>query len=250
MALEPITRQEKIIAGKDLEPITRMEMFLKNFGGGASSWNDLKDKPFYAEVATIEHISGVTVTTVQVTDPTLSFAYAELPSFEMVEGNTYSVTFDGERYSNVAAKDNSSIVFGNFGIVNGNDTGEPFFVEYHDGDVTLYTAEAGTHTISVSGTAETVQTIAPKFMPKPNIVYNNNWQASLNSKQIFSELLNGRTVYFCVGASMDGNALYSVSEFAEDFVSFAGVNRYTRVYSVDQFGKVTATTYDLYSLKK
>ena len=34
MALEPITRKEKIIAGQDLEPITRMEMFLKNFGGG------------------------------------------------------------------------------------------------------------------------------------------------------------------------------------------------------------------------
>lgn len=34
MALEPITRQEKIIAGQDLTPITRMEMFLKQFGGG------------------------------------------------------------------------------------------------------------------------------------------------------------------------------------------------------------------------
>ena len=34
MALEPITRQEKIIAGQDLEPITRMEMFLKQYGGG------------------------------------------------------------------------------------------------------------------------------------------------------------------------------------------------------------------------
>lgn len=34
MALEPITRQEKIIAGENLTPITRMEMFLKNFGGG------------------------------------------------------------------------------------------------------------------------------------------------------------------------------------------------------------------------
>ena len=37
MALEPITRQEKIIAGQDLTPITRMEMFLKNFGGGGGS---------------------------------------------------------------------------------------------------------------------------------------------------------------------------------------------------------------------
>lgn len=33
MALEPITRQEKIIAGQDLTPITRLEKFLKNFGG-------------------------------------------------------------------------------------------------------------------------------------------------------------------------------------------------------------------------
>lgn len=37
MALEPITRQEKIIAGQDLTPITRMEKFLKNFGGGGGS---------------------------------------------------------------------------------------------------------------------------------------------------------------------------------------------------------------------
>ena len=35
MALEPITRQEKIIAGQDLEPITRMEKFLKQYGGGS-----------------------------------------------------------------------------------------------------------------------------------------------------------------------------------------------------------------------
>ena len=37
MALEPITRQEKIIAGQDLTPITRMEIFLKQFGGGGGS---------------------------------------------------------------------------------------------------------------------------------------------------------------------------------------------------------------------
>lgn len=53
MALEPITRQEKIISGQDLTPITRMEKFLKQYGGGsggATSWNDLTDKPFYKEV--------------------------------------------------------------------------------------------------------------------------------------------------------------------------------------------------------
>ena len=34
MALEPITRKEKIIAGQNLTPITRMEKFLKQYGGG------------------------------------------------------------------------------------------------------------------------------------------------------------------------------------------------------------------------
>ena len=35
MALEPITRQEQIIAGKELNPITRMEKFLKQYGGAS-----------------------------------------------------------------------------------------------------------------------------------------------------------------------------------------------------------------------
>lgn len=59
MALEPITRQEQIIVGKNLEPITRMERFLKEYGGGSgggtqSDWNQtdssaadfIKNKPF------------------------------------------------------------------------------------------------------------------------------------------------------------------------------------------------------------
>ena len=33
MAIEPITRKEKIIAGENLEPITRLEKFLKQYGG-------------------------------------------------------------------------------------------------------------------------------------------------------------------------------------------------------------------------
>lgn len=37
MALEPITRQEKIIAGQNLTPITRLEKFLKEYGGSGGS---------------------------------------------------------------------------------------------------------------------------------------------------------------------------------------------------------------------
>ena len=63
MALEPITRKEKIIAGQDLTPITRMEMFLKQHVGGGSvggvqpDWNQndetqpnyVKNRPVYQD---------------------------------------------------------------------------------------------------------------------------------------------------------------------------------------------------------
>lgn len=35
--LTPITREEKIISGEDLQPITRMECFLKKYGGGGNT---------------------------------------------------------------------------------------------------------------------------------------------------------------------------------------------------------------------
>lgn len=47
MELEPITRQEKIIAGQDLTPITRMEMFLKQFGGGGGGGGGSADAVLY-----------------------------------------------------------------------------------------------------------------------------------------------------------------------------------------------------------
>ena len=40
MALEPITRKEKIIAGENLQPITRLEKFLKEYGGSGGSGAD------------------------------------------------------------------------------------------------------------------------------------------------------------------------------------------------------------------
>lgn len=53
MALEPITRKEKIIAGENLEPITRMEQFLKKFGGSGGSGGGVTD-----DVYTIKRISN------------------------------------------------------------------------------------------------------------------------------------------------------------------------------------------------
>ena len=99
MALEPITRQEKIIAGQDLEPITRLEMFLKNFGGsgggGASS----------ADVFIIHATMGETDTNAQL-DKTAEQIYEAYQSgkycLAYARGTFFQVTSvkaNGARYS-------------------------------------------------------------------------------------------------------------------------------------------------------
>ena len=56
MELEPITRQEKIIAGQDLTPITRMEKFLKQYGGGGGgAYAELTGKPIFATQTVLEN---------------------------------------------------------------------------------------------------------------------------------------------------------------------------------------------------
>ena len=61
MALEPITRQEKIIAGQDLTPITRLEKFLKEYGGSGGG----------SGVVTTLHIN-VTAVNMETREPTFT----------------------------------------------------------------------------------------------------------------------------------------------------------------------------------
>ena len=69
MALEPITRQEKIIAGEDLTPITRMEKFLKDFGGGGG------ESDFNVNVVETSEGQGVTYLTLDATNEQIGEAY-------------------------------------------------------------------------------------------------------------------------------------------------------------------------------
>ena len=146
MELEAITRQEQIIAGKDLQPVTRMEFFLKAYGGGGSGggaqpdWNQndstaadyVKNRPFY---------TGDPVETVLVEESTVSFALAggvymgQLKStFVPTVGETYKVYWDGTTYESTCVNFNSLSVIGNLSIMGvGSDTGEPFLVVVGNG---------------------------------------------------------------------------------------------------------------------
>lgn len=185
MALEPITRKEKIIAGQDLEPITRLEMFLKNFGGGGggsvqSDWNQnddtkpdyVKNRPFYA---------GDPVETVFVEERTVSFAdygegvyYAGFDStFTPTGGDIYTVYWDGTVYEcacveDVDDADNPMYLIGNLSIVgSGSDTGEPFiFKILNDGFINIQTTDtSASHTFSISRILVEIVKIPTKYLP-------------------------------------------------------------------------------------
>ncbi len=173
MALEPITRQEKIIAGQDLTPITRMEKFLKDFGG-QPDWNQndstaadyVKNRPFYTTY----------VETVLVEESTVPFednggmCVGQLEStFSATVGETYKVSWDGTVYECVCVSMKGTCVIGNASIIGeGSDSGEPFFMIIFNGQgIEIDTADTSvSHTISISQcVAGEVVKIDEKFIP-------------------------------------------------------------------------------------
>ena len=88
---------------------------------------------------------------------------------EIVEGQTYTVNWDGTEYECVCSIFNDTIlVLGNLSIMGaGDDTGEPFayakFPNNSSGFNTLDTSAS--HTISVKRIVETVTPMAEEFLP-------------------------------------------------------------------------------------
>ena len=175
MALEPITRQEKIIAGQDLTPITRMEMFLKNFGGGGGGGVSVP-KPltydYMPDGYPKKSVQTVTLMEEQELDFALDGGLYEVQitnAFEIVEGKTYKVSWDGTEYECIGSVFNSIPFLGNLSIMGaGGDTGEPFIYVYntslHSGGFDT-TDTSASHTISVKTTEEIVTPMAVEFLP-------------------------------------------------------------------------------------
>ena len=173
MALEPITRQEKIIAGQDLEPITRMEMFLKQFGGGGGG---SVPKPLTFDYMPEGYPTKSVQTTTLMEEQEVAFTLsngvymAQLTSaFKIVNGQTYTVVWDGTEYECVCFEFSSYPALGNLSIMGtGDDTGEPFIYAYkaslHAGQLLTLDTSA-THTISVKTTEEIVIPMAEEFLP-------------------------------------------------------------------------------------
>ena len=173
MELEPITRKEKIIAGQDLTPITRMEMFLKNFGGGGGSVPKPLTYDYMPEGYPTKTVQSATLMAEQTvafeslgsTDP---HAATITNPPEITEGKTYIVSWDGTEYQCVCGVINVTIYIGNPAFLGASDTGEPFIYAY-DKNTPLGVFEtietSASHTISVTTTEEIVTPMAAEFLP-------------------------------------------------------------------------------------
>lgn len=173
MALEPITRQEKIIAGQDLTPITRMEKFLKQYGGGGGG---SVPKPLTYDYMPEGYPTKAIGTVTLMEEQEVAFALdggfygAQLTNaFEIVLDQTYTVNWDGTEYECVCFAFNSLTALGNQSIYGvGNDTGEPFIYVYNSNRAVAGFATHDTsasHTISVKTIAEAITPIDEKYLP-------------------------------------------------------------------------------------
>ena len=171
MELEPITRKEKIIAGQDLTPITRMEKFLKQFGGGGGG---SVPKPLTYDYMPEGYPKKSVQTTTLMEEQELAFAL--INGFYMVQitsalglvlGQTYAVNWDGTDYECVCFTFNSMLALGNLSIMGaGNDTGEPFaYTESEAGSGFATLDTSASHTISVKTTEKIVTPMAEEFLP-------------------------------------------------------------------------------------
>ena len=170
---------------------------------------------------------------------------AQLTSaFKIVNGQTYTVVWDGTEYECVCSAFNSMLVLGNLSIIGaGADTGEPFlygyYTEQHGGMfATLDTAAS--HTISVKITVKTVTPMAEEYLPE-NIATKSDVESTQKvldgvfssvATFTFDKQTSGRDTF-----NFNGFNFYKISDFnpaPEDVISFKGTRE-----SGDDYSKIT-----------
>lgn len=154
-------------------------------------------------------------------------------ALEIVEGQTYTVKWDGTEYECICYILSSMTVLGNLSIAGaGNDTGEPFMYinnpDMGSGFNTLDTSAS--HTISVKRIEKTVTPMAEEFLPE-NLATKSDVEATQEALDgvfssvatfTFDKQTSGRDTF-----NFNAYNYYKISDFnpaSEDVISFKGTN--------------------------
>lgn len=154
-----LTNDSGFITADDIPEVEIPEQMQADYNQNDETAPDyIKNRPFYTKDPV--EVSLLAETSVAID----SDLYTEIPLSEnLVEGDTYIVTFNGTRYECVAWYSTGlrAVLIGNGSMVGeeGHSNGEPFYCDfYQNGDCFLNTSTTGTYTISISHVfAEVVQ---------------------------------------------------------------------------------------------
>ena len=167
LSLEDYPNNETLIAvlnAIDTTKADKEELF-------SGSWNDLKDRPFGEETSEAVALEEQELTFSAVDaawDDTKVRANVLLTSAPSA-GDKVKVKWDGVDYV-CEAQVNGNIAFGNFGLVYGEASDEPFAFINEGGWICVCKGANGDiHTVSVSIYSETVKTLDPKLGGMPTL---------------------------------------------------------------------------------
>ena len=162
-------------------------------------------------------------------------------AFEIIEGQTYTVNWDGAEYECVCSVFNSMLVLGNLSIMGaGNDTGEPFVYGYYiEQAVGMFATldTAASHTISVKTIVKTVTPMAEEYLPE-NIATKSDVESTQKvldgvfssvAAFTFDKQTSGRDTF-----EFNAFNYYKISDFnpaPEDVISFTGTKESGGNYS-------------------
>ena len=166
-------------------------------GGGSSvstpDWNQndatasdyIKNRPFYTGNPVETEIIPATTVAFQENEGRMAALWPE--SFDLVEGQTYYVSWDGTDYVCTGILFNGAApILGNLGIIGlGDDTGEPF-VFMNQGQWAVMSKESATeHIIGISEYAAQIVMLDEKYIPKfPDAVTAYNFPTKAEHDQM------------------------------------------------------------------
>jgi hypothetical protein len=161
----------------------------KDAVGGATSWNDLTDKPFYTgEPAETVLFEGVVENEAAI-------------NIELVADKQYTVIFDDVEYVLTAKADGEWVYIGSDTMwwdEDYDDTEPPFCMGSGEGEGWFYTVDdENQHTMKITAVIAPIHTLDEKYLPK--MTYDN--VGALSGKTLF-KMLNGYNLNIYNGAKL------------------------------------------------
>ena len=209
--MKALNRKEALVNAKangtldSFNPLTRDEAFTKKalgLGGGASSWNDLTDKPFGEEVEIKTIWNDFSVEMLNDVDQGLA-RNNPTPSMEIPEpfkvGATYTVMWDGSAYSNLNTyvDEEGCITLGTPDLIGFTDE-LPFVLYCYPSETDEVTWQIGinarlrdadfTVKVSIIEKAETIKTLDTKFLPVMTVNMTGNEDWTLTCDKTYDEI--------------------------------------------------------------